>query len=202
MFRIGVTGGIGSGKSTVCKIIEDYHIPVFYSDKVAKELTHNNETVKERIIEVFGEQIYPNGKFDTKTLGGIVFKNKKKLAKLNSIIHPMVHEQFKKWEKKLDQEGCRYIAMESALLIESKFHKEMDYVVVVTASEEERIKRTIQRDDVTKEQVKAKIKNQIKEADRLLEANFIINNEIGPDHEEYNLVGQVIRMFIDIQDNY
>ena len=202
MFRIGVTGGIGSGKSTVCKIMEDYHIPVFYSDKVAKDLVHNDPEVRKKIIDIFGEDIYPEGKFDTQALGAIVFKNKKKLAKLNNIIHPLVQERFEAWEKKLDAEGCRYIAMESALLIETKGHKKMDYVVVVTASEQERIKRTRERDGTTEEQVRAKINNQIKEADRLTEADFIITNEIGSGHEDFNLTGQVLKMFIDIKDNY
>ncbi|MBP6672943.1 MAG: dephospho-CoA kinase [Bacteroidetes bacterium] len=174
MIFIGVTGGIGSGKSTVCSQFEQKGIPVFYADAVAKVLA-DGEALNE-IVSEFGPEVLTSANvLDRKKLGNIVFNDPSKLDRLNSIIHPRVFHAFEQWKSILPA-ATKYALVEAALMFESGMFELMHYVLAVLADEQIRIERVVSRDSVTEEQVKARIKNQIS-LEQLLElSDFQINN--------------------------
>jgi len=174
MIKVGITGGIGSGKSTVCRVFSTLGIPVFIADHVAKELMHTDQGIREKLINLFGPDVYlPNQSIDRIYLAGIVFKNTSLLTQLNEIIHPEVQKAFEEWclTKK-----SPYILHEAAILFESGFHKIMDMTIAVVANEEERIQRVMKRDKINSEQVKQRIRNQWSDQQRVLLADFVISN--------------------------
>ncbi len=176
MVVIGVTGGIGSGKSTVCALFEKKGTSIFNADAVAKEIS-DGEAFGE-IVAAFGETILSDERtIDRKKLAAVVFSDPDQLALLNSIIHPKVFERFTEWKKR--QHAGKYAMVEAALLFESGMFQQVDYVLAVLAEEELRISRVSKRDNVTAESVLARMKNQIS-ADEMLElSDFQITNN-GP----------------------
>lgn len=178
MICIGVTGGIGSGKSTVCSQFEQKGIPVFYADAVARTIA-DGEALNE-IVSEFGPEVLTITKvLDRKKLGNIVFNDPSKLDRLNSIIHPRVFEAFEQWKSTLPA-ATKYALVEAALMFESGMFELLHYVLAVLADEQIRIARVVSRDSVTEEQVKARIKNQIS-LEQLLElSDFQINNNSAP----------------------
>ena len=174
MVKVGITGGIGSGKSTVCKVFAFLGIPVFEADIVAKQLMNSNTEIRTRLINLFGSTVYlPDRTIDRKYLAGIVFNNPPLLAKLSEIVHPVVHKSFDEWCRK---QNSPYIIHESAILFESGFYKLMDKTIVVVANEDERIERVMKRDKMTKELVKQRIKNQLNDEEKIKLADFVIGN--------------------------
>ncbi len=180
MLKIGITGGIGSGKSTVSILFKQLGIPIFCSDIEAKILMTNDENLLLQIKNNFGEDIIdPNGKINTKKLGQKVFYHSDLLHKLNSIIHPAVRTYFKQWVRK--QSFSPYIINESALIFEHDLYKELDAVIVVLAPEDVRIKRVMKRDRLSENDILQRIKNQITDQERKQKGNyFIINDDINP----------------------
>ena len=158
MFKVGVTGRIGSGKSTVCRILSILGVPVFLADDEGKRILQEDEAAKQAVITAFGAAIYPEGQLDRKTLANIVFHNGEALAKLNAIVHPAVRERFRLWA---EEQKAPYVVMESAILMETGSQKTMDHIVVVHAKEVDRIARVIARDGLTEEEVRARIRNQV-----------------------------------------
>jgi dephospho-CoA kinase len=188
MRKIGLTGGIGSGKSTVARIFRTLAVPVFNADDVAKEIVDQDNAVKSSIYEVFGPKSYlSSGKLDRKWMATEVFKNETMLAKLNAIIHPAVGKKYATWIKQ--QQHTPYTLKEAAILIESGNYLEMDAIIVVTAPEALRIQRVMQRDGLDEEQVLLRMRNQLTEKERLEKADFLIVND-----EKESLIHQVIRL--------
>ena len=174
MICIGVTGGIGSGKSTVCALFEKKSVPIFYADKVANDISETSAF--QEISDEFGEMIVDRkGALDRKRLAEIVFHDRGAMEKLNSIIHPRVFEEFHRW-KKQDLGTARYGLIEAAVLFESGMFELMDYVLAIIANDEIRIRRVIDRDKTTDEQVMARIKNQISLEELLELSDFQLSN--------------------------
>lgn len=174
MLKVGITGGIGSGKSTVCKVFSILGIPVFEADKVAKELMNTDRLISDRLIGLFGTEVYlPNRTVNRKYLAAVVFNDTSLLSKLNDIVHPVVRNAFFSW---CDQQNAPYIIHEAAILFESGFYKLMDKTIAVVTSEHERIERVMKRDDVTIEMVNERIRNQWNDRQRTELADFVIEN--------------------------
>lgn len=174
MIKVGITGGIGSGKTTVCKLFEKMDIPVYYADIEAKKLMTSNKTLKRKIKELLGKDAYyRNGRLNRKYVASIVFNDKEKLQKLNSLVHPAVAEDGMKW---FDLQKTKYAIKEAALLVENASYKKLDYLIVVTAPVEMRIKRVVRRDKSDYNQVKLRIANQLPEIQKKKVADFIIDN--------------------------
>lgn len=171
---IGLTGGIGSGKTTVAKLLESEGIPVYISDEEAKKILDEPKTIKQLISE-FGNDIILNGKVDRKKLSEIVFNSADKLKKLNSIIHPLVKTHFDKWV--LKNSHLPFVVKEAAILFESGSYKYCDIIITVTADIEIRIQRVMDRDKVSRDQVLDRIKNQWTDEERIKHSDFVIKNE-------------------------
>ena len=171
---IGITGGIGSGKSTVSKFIEELGFPVYDSDFWAKELVNIDENLKSRIIELLGEESYDeNGKYNRKFVAEKVFENQELLLKLNQIIHPAVKIHFENW---VNAQNAEFVFKETALLFELKLNESCYQSILVTADENIRIKRVMDRDGRTYREVKEIINKQMPEVDKVKLADFVIQN--------------------------
>lgn len=170
---VGLTGGIGSGKSTIAKAFAALGIAVFNSDEQAKALIANNAQVKEKIITAFGEEAYQNGEYNRAYIAQIVFNNSEKLAILNGIVHPALAKYFNQWAKK---QTSPYVLKEAAILFESGSYKDCDYIITVTAPEEVRIARVMARDHCTEAQVRARMSQQWSDAQRIALSNAVIEN--------------------------
>ena len=187
MIKVGVTGGIGSGKTTVCKLFEKMDIPVYYADIEAKKLMNSDRQLKTKIKELLGkEAYYRNGRLNRKRVASIVFNDKEKLEKLNAIVHPAVEAHGKAW---FGKQKTKYAIKEAALLVENGSYKRLDYLIVVTAPVEMRIKRVVRRDKSSYNDVKLRIENQLPEIQKKKVADFIIDNS-----GEVSLVSQVWRI--------
>ncbi|MEH3115772.1 dephospho-CoA kinase [Pedobacter terrae] len=178
MYKVGITGGIGSGKTTACKVFEVLGIPVFYADTVAKEIMCKDVVLVAGIKSAFGQESYfEDGKLNNKHIVGIVFNNEEALAKLNALVHPAVFRAFDAWEETLPK-SVPYSLKEAALLFESGSYKMCDTTTLVTAPYEMKLKRVMQRDGVSAEQVKARINKQLNDDEKSKLANhFIVNDE-------------------------
>ena len=171
---IGITGGIGSGKSTVSKFIEELGFPVYDSDFWAKELVNVDENLKSRIIELLGEESYDeNGKYNRKFVAEKVFDHQELLLKLNQIIHPAVKIHFENW---VNAQNAEFVFKETALLFELKLNESCYQSILVTADENIRIKRVMNRDGRTYREVKEIIDKQMPEVDKVKLADFVIQN--------------------------
>ena len=178
MYKVGITGGIGSGKTTVCKVFEVLGIPVFYADTEAKNMMVEDELLIEAIKLTFGEESYfEDRKLNNKHIAGIVFNNEAELAKLNALVHPAVFRAFDRWEANVNPKAS-YTLKEAALLFESGSYRMCDTTILVTAATDVKINRVMQRDNSTAEQVKARMDKQMSDAEKAKMANhFIMNDE-------------------------
>lgn len=170
---IGLTGGIGSGKSTIAKYFEEKGIPVYIADKEAKKLLESKK-VSSKLTEVFGVDIIENEIIDKSKLAALVFNNPEKLAILNGIIHPEVKIHFENWVK--EHSIFPIVIKEAAILFESGSYKDCDKIILVTAPEELRIERVMKRDGVTREAVLSRMANQWSDAKKIALTDFIIEN--------------------------
>jgi dephospho-CoA kinase len=175
MIKVGVTGGIGSGKSYVSKVFEQMGIPVFYADIVAKNITTSSVDVIQEIKNEFGNEAYNDQVLNRVYLAKIVFKDPEKLEKLNKIIHPAVKTEFVKWCNSFPHKP--YVIEEAAILFESGSYKQMDRTIVVSAPEALRIKRVTKRDKLSEQEVHNRMKNQWPTEKIEGLADFIINND-------------------------
>jgi dephospho-CoA kinase len=169
---IGITGGIGSGKTTITKYIESLGYPVYIADDEAKKLLDTEEVINE-IRNTFGEEIIENNLVDKKKLATFVFGNENKLKQLNEIVHPKVRKNFTNWLKQCDKP---FVVKEAAILFESGVYKDCDYTILVTAPEDVRIERVIKRDNTTREDVLNRIRSQWSDEDKAKLADFVIKN--------------------------
>ncbi|MEO6177317.1 MAG: dephospho-CoA kinase [Flavobacterium circumlabens] len=171
---IGLTGGIGSGKTTISRYFEEMGVPVYIADDGAKKVIQSEKIIKQ-IKTTFGDAIFENNILDRAKLAEIVFKDKEKLSQLNAIVHPAVKEDFEAWL--LRHENCQYVIYEAAILFESGRNKECDLVIAVTAPEEVRIERVLKRDNTTRDHVLSRMKMQWDDEKRISGSNFVINND-------------------------
>lgn len=175
MLKIGITGGIGSGKSTVAKVFEVLGIPVYYADDAAKRLMQEDEELKKKIQLEFGNEVYTNGQLNRRGLAEIVFASPEKLAQLNALVHPATLQDAERW---MQHQTTPYAIKEAALIFESGAHEYLDYVIGVTAPAPLRIQRTMQRDGITREEVMARMNKQMDETIKMKLCDFVlVNNE-------------------------
>jgi dephospho-CoA kinase len=174
MFKAGVTGGIGSGKSTVCRIFESLGIPIFRADEESRRLLDEDEEVKKSVAALFKEPVFINNKPDRKKIASLVFNTPDKLKELNAIIHPKVRDAVAAWA---NEQHTDWVIEEAAILFESGAYKNLDAIIVVSAPESLRIKRVMVRDGITEASVKERMKNQLTEEERKKRADFIIEND-------------------------
>lgn len=173
MLKIGITGGIGSGKSTACKVFSILGIPVFYADLEASNLMEDNPDVRKGINEIAGIDMYSHGTLDKPGLASVIFSDPGKLNAVNSLVHPHVFSNFFEWSEK---QSAPYVIMEAAILIESGAAGVVDKVITVVAPENERIDRVVKSKKLTREQVIERINNQTDDETRLNKSDFVINN--------------------------
>ena len=186
MLRVGITGGIGSGKSTVARIFEVLGIPVYYADDAAKRMMNENEELKEKIKHQFGNDVYTDGKLNRKKLAEIVFNAPEKLEQLNALTHPATIKDAENWMKK---QTTPYSIKEAALIFESGAQEHLDHVIGVTAPAPLRIQRTMQRDGITREEVIARMNKQMDENIKMKLCDFVLRND-----EQELLLPQVIAL--------
>ena len=173
MLRVGLTGGIGSGKTTVAKIFEVLGIPVYYADDAAKNIMNTDTGLKSAIKKIFGEEAYSNDKLNRSFIASIVFNDPYKLDLLNSIVHPVTILDAEKW---MDLQKSPYIIKEAALLFESGASENLDYIIGVTAPVHLRIQRSMQRDGISREEVIKRMNRQMDEIIKMRLCDFVLRN--------------------------
>jgi dephospho-CoA kinase len=192
--RIGITGGIGSGKTLVCSVFRLIGAEIFEADRVAKELYSGDENVKRELTELFGHGIYtPGGTLNRQRLAAIIFRDRGALQKVNDIVHPLVKAEFEKW---VQQKTGIYVLHEAAILFESGFYKLMNANILVTAPDDLRIKRVMDRDHISRKDVLIRMQNQYPEEESLKLADFVIRN----DGSEF-IIKQVLDIDKKIKEN-
>jgi dephospho-CoA kinase len=182
VLKIGITGGIGSGKTTVCRMFEELGIPVYYSDDRAKYLMQHEHYLIDLIKKNFGEDVYEDGKLNRQLLASRVFHDKEKVALLNSLVHPAVFRDTERWVMEQQATEVPYALKEAALLVEAGSHKYLDKLIVITAPLTVRLKRVVERDKVDSTDVMARMKNQLPEEDKVKLADFVIANDSDTEH--------------------
>lgn len=191
---IGLTGGIGSGKTTVAKFIEEMGFPVYFSDDRAKEIVNDDEVLKNNIKELLGEEAYDeNGFYNKKYVSGIVFNDDEMRLQLNALIHPAVKIDFENW---VENQNSEFVFKETALLFELKLNESCYKSVLVTADDNIRIKRVMDRDQKTYREIEAVIDKQMPEKDKIKRADFVIYNNEGIDE----LKAATEKMMVNLQE--
>lgn len=170
---IGLTGGIGSGKSTIAKMFEVLGVPVYYADKEAKKLMSSSESVKKQLISVFGNEAFISGTLNRAYIANIVFKDPDKLHVLNNIVHPEVAKHFENWVK---NQKTSYVIQENAIIFENNKQHAFDDIITVTAPESVKIERVMHRDKVSKDLVIERMQNQLDDGYKVKRSKYIIQN--------------------------
>ena len=187
MKTIGITGGIGSGKTTVCKIFELLGAPIFYADEEAKKL-YDDKKISTQVVKLVGKKVLgKDGEIDKKKLAGIVFSDKRLLTKLNGIIHPVVMKKFSVWKKL--QKGKKYVIKEAAIMIESGSYKDIDILVNIKSPKELKIKRLLIRNNTSKEDIETRMKEQLSDKEREKYSDAVIIND-----DKHSLIAQVLNL--------
>lgn len=176
MLKIGITGGIGSGKTTVCKVFELLGVPVFYADTIAKSIMHTDPVLRKAIRNTFGEKSYfSDGELNRPYISSIVFNNESELTKLNALVHPAVFRAFDVWLA--NHVDAPYIIKEAALLFETDSYKMCDLSVLVISPEASRIRRIIARDGISTEEVLLRMDRQFSDEQKIKLADHVLNND-------------------------
>lgn len=174
MKTIGLTGGIGSGKSTAANLFKEKGVPVFEADKVSKSILSNNTDVKREVQQLLGDEAYGDDRQpDRKFIANRVFNDDRLLDGLNKILHPRVHESFDRWK---DTTNSDYVIYEAAIIFEHGTEGQFDATLLITADKENRIKRVMERDQVTRKQVENRMENQWEDAEKIDKATYVIEN--------------------------
>jgi dephospho-CoA kinase len=199
MLKIGITGGIGSGKTTVCRVFELLGIPVFYADNVAKTIMQTDSQLKNEILNAFGTESYSiDGQLNRPYISSIVFKDQSQLNKLNALVHPAVFRAFDRWIS--EQQEVPYILKEAALLYESESYEMCDLSILVISPESTRISRIKARDHISEEEIMLRMKRQFSDEQKMKLANHILIND-----ENRLLIPQILdlhQQFLKISRNY
>lgn len=174
MLRIGLTGGIGSGKSTIAKVFEVLGVPVYYADAAAKRLMNENADVREKILALFGREAYTGDRLNRPYIASIVFKDREKLEQLNAVVHPATLYDSKHW---MSRQNKPYVIKEAALIFESGSQEYLDYIIGVSAPSHLRIQRAMHRDGISREEVMARMSRQIEEVIKMHLCDFIVYND-------------------------
>lgn len=193
MIKIGITGGIGSGKSVIASLLSLYDIPVFVADTESKMLTATSPIIREKLINLFGKELYTGNNLNKKLLAYHIFGNPEYLKQVNDIIHPEVNRHFTEWTKSLSSEFC---AIESAILFESGFNKMVDKSLMVYAPQELRIRRALQRDNVSREEIISRIKNQLPDETKKEWSDYVIHND-----DKQALLPQIEKFLASLRNN-
>jgi len=172
-FTLGITGGIGSGKTSVCRVFGVLGIPSFSADPEAKIIMENDQSIMRRINSIAGKDLYAEGKLDRIEMANIIFKNKSILEKINSLVHPVVFDHFREWRK---EQNAPYAIMEAAIMFESGAAKLVNRIATIVAPVEERIERVICRNNLTRNQVIERIRNQMDDKARIELSDYVIQN--------------------------
>lgn len=170
---VGLTGGIGSGKTTVAKMFEELGVPIYIADIEAKKLINRSKIIKRKLIVLFGDEAYVDNKINRVFVADQIFNNQDLLSRMNQIVHPKVASHFKRWLKK---HNSPFVIKEAAILFENGSYKDLDAIITVTAPIEERIKRVTKRDNSTKEKVLAVMRNQWDDKKKVELSDYVINN--------------------------
>ncbi len=192
MIKVGLTGNIGSGKSTVARIFEILGVPVYHSDKKAKEFLSVPE-VKDKLKTEFGQTVFAGNEIDRKKLANIVFNDKEAIGFLNSLIHPLVRKDFENWCSINNTEP--YVIQEAAILFESGFYKLFDKTIVVSCPEEIAVEHVMKRDQVNERAVRERMKNQWDQEKKMKLSDFIIYND-----NEQLLIPQVMHIHKELNN--
>jgi dephospho-CoA kinase len=184
--RIGLTGGIGSGKSTVAKIFETLGIPVFYADAAARQVMNEDEELIHKMKETFGDAAYENGMLNRKYIADIVFNDPFRLEQLNALVHPAAIAMAEKWMR---QQTAPYAIKEAALFFEAGSTEGLDYIIGVYTPQHLRVHRVMERDNVTREEVLARMSKQINEEMKMRLCDFVIVND-----EQNMIIPQVLQL--------
>jgi dephospho-CoA kinase len=188
MLKIGITGGIGSGKTTICRVFELLNVPVYYADEASKKLLVSDPDIKKKILSVFGKEVLDAQQLiSRKEIAALVFGNEMELKKLNTIMHPAVAIHFDSWLKAFAE--YPYVIKEAAIMFESGAYLQMDKIVTVTAPDELRIARVLKRDAVSKEEIQRRINAQLSEGERIKRSNYVIVND-----EQQLVIPQVLKL--------
>lgn len=189
MLKIGITGGIGAGKSTVAGIFKVLGVPVFDADATAKNILNSDPVLREQVIAAFGSETYKNGLLDRKYLATLVFNNPDQLAKLNALVHPATIKAANTWAKHWEEQGSPYIVKEAALLFEAGTNVGLDFIIGVTAPKDLRITRVMARDSVTHEEVLNRMQHQLDDTIKMERCDIVIDN-----NEKALLIPQVLAL--------
>lgn len=195
---VGLTGGIGSGKTTIAKMFHELGVSIYIADIEAKKLMHTSEIIKKELIETFGEETYIDGELNRSYLSNIVFKNPEELQKINAIVHPRVGEHFENWYAERRDEN--YVIKEVAILFENGSYKFCDKIITVVAPIEERFRRLLNRDHTTREAIQNRMNNQWSDEKKIALSDYIIHNEnlaeakkqVAQIHQEISLISSKI----------
>ena len=171
--KLGITGGIGSGKTSVCRIFNVLGIPVFSADAAARVIMDSEPDIIRKVNSIAGKNMYSNGLLDRPELATMIFNNEKLLKKINKVVHPVVFEQFISWAR---LQEAKYVILEAAIIFESGASKLVDRIATVIAPVEERINRVIQRNNLSREQVIKRIRNQMEDKERIKLSDYVIDN--------------------------
>lgn len=193
MIRIGITGGIGSGKSVISNVFRCLGIPTYDADSASKRLISNNESLKKALKGILGDDIYTHDGLDKKRMAQIIFNDPIKLQQVNAVIHPAVFKDFKTW---CTLQQTEIVACETAILFECGMEKHVDKTITVTAPIETRINRCILRDHATEEQIKARIANQMDEEEKIRRSDYTIIND-----DRIAVLPQIRKLLTELQSN-
>lgn len=174
MKRIGLTGGIGSGKTTIAQAFATLGVPVYNSDSRAKWLTENDSRIRNGLTQIIGPEVFTDGHLNKKLMASVIFADRQKLTEVNQLIHPIVFDDFDRWADEQESAGARYVVNEAAILIENDAYKRLDSLILVCAPVETRIERTMLRDKISRKQVEERIANQSSDEQKMPFADDII----------------------------
>ena len=184
MLKVGITGGIGSGKTQVCQVFETLGIPVFNADTAAKKIMETDNEVVKQITKLLGAEAYINGKINRSWLSSILFQDEKKRTALNAIVHPAVIAFGQEW---MNRQQAAYVLKEAALFFETGSNKEMDYMIGISAPVDLRLKRAMKRDHLDETTIRQKMAAQMDEKEKMMRCQFIILND-----DETAIIPQVL----------
>jgi len=174
MIVVGLTGGIGSGKTTVANFFKEQNIPVYIADDEAKQLMVRSKVIKRKLIALFGDDAYVKNELNKPFIASKIFSNSDYLKKMNAIVHPKVASHFKRWLKK---QYAPYVIKEAAIIFEHNKETNYDFIITVTANIEARINRVIKRDNSSKSKIESIIKNQMSDEEKIKKSHFVITND-------------------------
>jgi dephospho-CoA kinase len=194
VIKLGVTGGIGSGKTSVCKVFGVLGIPLFSADAEAKMIMEVDSGIISKLNAIAEKNLYAAGTLDRAELAKLIFNNRSMLEKVNSVVHPAVYSRFNEWIKEQD---APYVIMETAILFESEGYKMVDRIVTVVAPVEERIARVMSRSNITREEVMARINNQMSDSEKIKRSDYVIDNS-----ENEMVIPAVLKIHNDILKLY